>query len=80
MLDKVAGMVDGPLVAAYRDAAIGRESGDIKLMPAGAARWRKQGLRARAGRGRFRSRRREKSELSVPLPSEQCARLCVNPL
>ncbi|MFT5025763.1 MAG: hypothetical protein ACI9CV_000515 [Ilumatobacter sp.] len=49
MLDKVAGMVDGPLVAAYRDAAIGRESGDIKLMPAGAARWRKQGLRARAG-------------------------------
>jgi hypothetical protein len=30
--------------------------------------------------GRFRSRRREKSELSVPLPSEERARLCVNPL
>jgi DNA-binding CsgD family transcriptional regulator/tetratricopeptide (TPR) repeat protein len=46
MLDKVAGMVDGPLVAAYRDAAIGRESGDTKLMAAGAARLRELGLRA----------------------------------
>ena len=46
MLDKVAGLVDGPLVAAYRDAAVGREAADTALMAAGASQLRALGLLA----------------------------------
>ena len=46
MLDSVADMLDGPLVVAYRDAAIGRQSADVELMAAGATRLRELGLLA----------------------------------
>lgn len=48
MLDKVADMVDGPLVTAYRAAAVGREAADIELVAAGASRLRELGLRVLA--------------------------------
>jgi DNA-binding CsgD family transcriptional regulator/tetratricopeptide (TPR) repeat protein len=46
MLAEVADVVDGPLVAAYRDTAIGRESTDVGLMAAGLKQLRDLGLLA----------------------------------